>query len=150
MNYPLNPRSELTWGSRPVLVILWICLISCQSPPKAEKTVRSQAGPKKEFYVVPGEDEPLDSAEINQGEVLISYSDCYQCHKKDGDATGPSFADIARRYPNNQAYTEFLARKVIDGGSGIWGTPVMAAHADLSQEDAKTMVKYILSLDIRQ
>ena len=81
-----------------------------------------------------------------RGEVLISYSDCYTCHKKDRRSVGPAFKDIAKRYPANNVYIEALAHRVIMGGSGSWGYPVMAPHQKLSFEDAKTMVSYIMSL----
>ena len=39
-----------------------------------------------------------------------------------------------------------LAQKVIAGGGGSWGSPVMDPHPKLSAEDAKMMVSYILSM----
>lgn len=89
----------------------------------------------------------MDSALIKKGEVLIAYSDCYHCHKEESKAKGPSFADIAKRYPMQQAYIELLARKIISGGSGSWGYPIMNTHPKIAVQDAETMVVYILSLD---
>lgn len=100
-----------------------------------------------EFFVVPGEDEPIDPELIKKGKVLISYSDCDDCHREDSRAKGPSFTDIAKRYPNRQVYIDLLALKVISGGSGVWGYPVMGAHPKLSMDDAKAMVAFILSLE---
>lgn len=132
-----------------ILVIGLGILFSCQSPIKEEKSSESAEESKDEFFIVPGEDELLDSLKVKSGKVLISYSDCFECHKLDQDATGPSFSDIARRYPSNQTYIDFLARKVINGGSGTWGTPVMRAHPKLRQNDAEQMVTYILSLEVK-
>jgi cytochrome c len=39
-----------------------------------------------------------------------------------------------------------LAYRVIAGGSGSWGSPIMDPHPHLSHEKAKIMVTYILSL----
>ena len=39
-----------------------------------------------------------------------------------------------------------LASKIIAGGSGSWGEIPMAPHPAISIDDAKEMVKYILSL----
>ncbi len=100
-----------------------------------------------EFFVVPGEDEAIDPELIKKGKVLISYSDCDECHREVTRAKGPSFTDIAKRYPIRQVYIDLLARKVISGGSGVWGYPVMGAHPKLSMEDAKAMVAFILSLE---
>jgi cytochrome c len=118
---------------------------SCGAKDTQLKITKEQ--PKKTFYIVPGEDDPIDSALVKRGEVLIAYSDCYQCHKEESKAKGPSFSDIARRYPIQEAYIDMLARKVISGGSGVWGYPVMSSHPKLPADEAKAMVTYILSLE---
>ena len=92
-----------------------------------------------------GIDDSIPVAVAEKGEVLIAYSDCYTCHKEDHRAVGPAFTDIAKRYPANKIYIEILAQKVIAGGTGSWGSPVMDPHPKLSLEDAKIMVSYILS-----
>ena len=90
--------------------------------------------------------EEIDLEGPKKGEVLIAYSDCRTCHTEDERFKGPAFKDIAKRYPVNDGYINMLAQRVIIGGSGAWGYSVMSPHPDLSEEDAKTMVKYILSL----
>jgi cytochrome c len=91
----------------------------------------------------------LDTVLAQKGKVQIAYSDCYQCHREESKAKGPSFSDIAKRYPLQKAYIELLSRKIILGGSGTWGYPVMSAHPKLSEAEAKLMVQYILSLDVK-
>jgi cytochrome c len=78
--------------------------------------------------------------------VLIAYSDCHSCHAVDKRINGPAFKDIAKRYPVQDQYIALLAKRIIIGGSGAWGYSVMTPHSDLKEEDAKTMVKFILSL----
>jgi cytochrome c len=103
---------------------------------------------KKIDYIkqIPGMNDSIPAEVAEKGEVLISYSDCYTCHKEDERSVGPAFKDIAKRYPVNKVYIEVLAHKVIIGGSGSWGSPVMVPHPKLSLEDAKMMVTYILSM----
>lgn len=84
--------------------------------------------------------------QANDGEKLIAKSDCVGCHKLDKKLIGPSYLDIAKKYPNTDKNINSLADKVIKGGSGVWGTMPMSAHSSLKKEDAKSMVKYILSL----
>ena len=68
-------------------------------------------------------------------------------NKKGKDAKWPLHQSfIPERYPANKIYIEILAQKVIAGGTGSWGSPVMDPHPKLSLEDAKTMVSYILSM----
>jgi cytochrome c len=60
--------------------------------------------------------------------------------------TGPSYTDVANRYQPTPEVIDTLVTKIIEGGSGRWGTQVMNAHPNLSREDAQLMVKYVLSL----
>jgi cytochrome c len=125
--------------------ILLSLLLSCTA--NQSKLEQPQVATREQFYVIDGEDEPVDPEVIKKGEVLVAYSDCYQCHREENKAKGPSFSDIARRYPMQHVYIEMLARKVIDGGFGVWGYPVMSAHPKLSMEEAELMVLYVLSLE---
>jgi len=77
---------------------------------------------------------------------LIAASDCGTCHKEDTKVVGPAFKDIAAKYPPTDNNINTLADKVIKGGKGNWGDIPMTPHASLSVGDAKTIVKYILSL----
>lgn len=77
---------------------------------------------------------------------LIAGSDCLTCHKVDEKVNGPSYRDVAAKYPSTDENIEMLSKKVIEGGSGVWGAMAMTPHPSLAPEDAKEMVKYILSL----
>lgn len=101
---------------------------------------------KKDFIrAIAGENDSIPVAVAQKGEVLIAYSDCYTCHKEDKNSVGPSFKDIAKRYPVQRVYIDMLAQKVVSGGSGSWGRAVMSSHPKVPLEDAKIMVSYILS-----
>ncbi|WP_316817731.1 c-type cytochrome [Pedobacter nyackensis] len=82
----------------------------------------------------------------SDGEKLIAKSDCIGCHNKVQKVIGPAYVDIAAKYPLNDENINHLADKVIAGGKGVWGEIPMTPHASLSKDDAKSMVKYILSL----
>lgn len=129
-----------------ILVLSAIC-ICCT--PKENSETESLPNPNKIDYIRPidGIDEPLDPELVKKGKVLISYGDCGTCHTDERRAKGPAFKDIAKRYPNNQIYLDLLARKVISGGKGSWGNPVMAPHPHLKESEALAMVSYILSLE---
>ena len=83
---------------------------------------------------------------MDPGELLILKSDCIGCHNKENKIIGPSYQAIAEKYPATEENITLLAGKIITGGKGVWGTVPMTPHAKISQDDAKTMVKYILSL----
>lgn len=80
------------------------------------------------------------------GKALIAASDCLACHKEKDKLVGPAYADVAKKYPNNEKNVKMLAEKIIAGGQGNWGEIPMAAHPNVSQEDAEAMVTYILSI----
>ncbi len=81
------------------------------------------------------------------GAQLIAKADCLGCHKEQDKLIGPAYADVAAKYsPATPAIVDTLANKVIHGGSGHWGTVGMSPHPAISMDDARTMVKYILSL----
>ena len=80
------------------------------------------------------------------GAQLIAKSDCQTCHKEQEKLVGPAFVDVAKKYTSSDAVVDTLANKIINGGSGNWGTVPMAPHAAISMDDARSMVKYILSL----
>ncbi len=82
----------------------------------------------------------------SDGEKLIAKSDCIGCHKVDKKLIGPSYLEIAKKYPLNDKNIAYLTGKIIKGGSGVWGSIPMSAHASLKKDDAKAMAKYILSL----
>lgn len=81
-----------------------------------------------------------------KGRKLIADSDCKSCHNKDKKSIGPTYRDIALRYKEDKNAVEQLAQKIITGGSGVWGQTAMAAHPQISTEDASEIVKYILSV----
>jgi cytochrome c len=123
-------------------VIIFLAFIS--SCLRENKT--TVAAKHVEIKRIAGSSEPIPSAIADKGEALISYSDCYQCHAKDKKLVGPAFVDIAKRYPANDTFITMLSQRVISGGNGVWGSPAMVPHPKISRDDARLMVKYILSL----
>ena len=137
----------------PTHVIIGV-LISCLSlfscgPKEKEGSGLTEGEIRYRDYIrkIPGKDEHVPEEVLAKGEVLIAYAGCYDCHKIDKKSKGPAFKDIAKRYPIQPAYRDLLARKIISGGFGSWGNPVMAPHPDISFGDAQSMVYYNLSLE---
>ncbi len=88
----------------------------------------------------------ISEKEKELGLNLIAYSDCTTCHKISESNIGPSYKEIANKYSLTEANIDVLAKRTIKGGSGIWGNVPMTPHPDLSIDDARMMMKYILSL----
>lgn len=88
----------------------------------------------------------MDNPDYEKGLNLVAKSDCFTCHKLRDASTGPAYGLVAAKYEGTEANIDMLANKIIAGGQGVWGQIPMAAHPNVSKEDAKAMVKYILLL----
>lgn len=77
------------------------------------------------------------------GLTLIKTTDCFNCHSPKNKLIGPSFEQIAKRYPHNAASIDTLAQKVIDGSSGVWGDTPMPPHPDLKIEQTKQIIDWV-------
>jgi len=77
---------------------------------------------------------------------LAKSKNCMSCHSVDAKILGPSFKDIAKKYAGDKTAEAKLATKVMKGGSGVWGAIPMPANAQVSDAEAKTLVKWILSV----
>jgi glucose/arabinose dehydrogenase/cytochrome c551/c552 len=80
------------------------------------------------------------------GKVLVQQLDCKTCHKENEKSIGPSFTDIAKKYPHDATVQERLIRKVLGGGAGNWGDVAMPAHPDMKADDVKKIVDWIYTL----
>jgi cytochrome c len=81
----------------------------------------------------------------HRGLYWMEKSDCMTCHEVDKKTVGPSFIEIAQRYPNNKTSIEYLLSKVKEGGVGVWGSTPMIAHPGLTDREIKEMLNYIFS-----
>jgi cytochrome c len=85
------------------------------------------------------------STQFAVAQVLMGKSDCKVCHQPNTKSVGPSFADISNKYKGQNGALDKLVKKVLEGGSGVWGEVAMAAHPSLPVADADVIVKYILN-----
>lgn len=79
-----------------------------------------------------------------KGKLLISESDCFACHTEREKLVGPPYFDVAKKY--NATHIPMLTKKIIEGGSGSWGSIPMTPHPGMQKEDVEAMVAYILSI----
>lgn len=100
-----------------------------------------------EYESIPTKYSGKDQVQTSEGEKIMAKQDCATCHKIDKKVIGPSYLDIAKKYPMNDKNISYLSDKIIKGGSGVWGAIPMAPHAALKKDDAKKIAKYILSLN---
>ncbi len=83
---------------------------------------------------------------FSTGKRLIELSDCKACHGINQKSIGPAYLDVAKKYKGAFEIEGKLSDKIIKGGGGVWGEQAMSAHPQITKDDAKDMVRYILSL----
>lgn len=129
-----------------ILCVLGACgiILACNSPENTESMQDNSVAVNQTAPDTLGSGSATSTQ--TKGEQLIASSDCLTCHKVESKIVGPSYTEVANKYEASDENIEMLAGKIINGGSGSWGEIPMAPHPALSVDDAKEMVKYILSL----
>ena len=77
--------------------------------------------------------------------ALFQSENCSACHAPNAKLVGPSITDIAKKYDGQSGALDKLMTKVKNGGAGVWGSIPMPPQAQLSDEDRKTLVTWMLS-----
>ena len=77
--------------------------------------------------------------------ALATAKNCMACHAVDKKLVGPSYKDVAAKYAGQPDAVEKLSAKVIKGGSGVWGPIPMPANAQVTPDEAKKLVAWILT-----
>lgn len=85
--------------------------------------------------------EPIQKNSKPIGLTLIDKNGCTGCHGVTEKIVGPPFQDVAKKYPEK---AEYLAQKIRNGGSGIWGAIPMPAQS-ASEADVLAIASWLAS-----
>ncbi|MCD0504078.1 c-type cytochrome [Bordetella petrii] len=81
------------------------------------------------------------------GLALAQSRACMACHQVDSKRVGPPLRSVAERYAGQgDAMVEYLAGKIRGGGRGAWGAVPMPAQSQVSDDEARQLAHWILSL----
>jgi cytochrome c len=69
---------------------------------------------------------------------------CLACHGVDKRIVGPAFDEVAARYQGQDGAEAKLLEKLKRGGGGAWGSISMPPNPDLSDQDAKALIRWVL------
>ena len=84
-------------------------------------------------------------ARAADGASIAKANNCMTCHGIDSrKMMGPSFKEISNRYKGKNVEAA-MVEKVKKGGSGQWGAMAMPAQPQLSDADARVIVKWMLA-----
>ena len=78
--------------------------------------------------------------------ALATAKNCTSCHAVDKKVLGPSYKEVAVKYAGQADAVDKLAGKIMKGGAGAWGPVPMPANAQVSADEAKKLVTWILTL----
>ncbi|KAB8043459.1 c-type cytochrome [Janthinobacterium aquaticum] len=76
---------------------------------------------------------------------LAKAKNCMACHAIGSKLVGPAYKDVAAKYAGQKDAENKLVAKVMKGGSGTWGAIPMPANPQVSEAEARTLVKWILA-----
>lgn len=87
------------------------------------------------------------SAQALANEQLAKSKNCMACHGVDAKIVGPAYKEVAKKYAGQKDAEAKLAKKVLEGGGGVWGAvPMPANKGQVTEAEAHQLVKWILSL----
>ncbi|WP_096349029.1 c-type cytochrome [Hydrogenophaga crassostreae] len=76
---------------------------------------------------------------------LLEANACTACHGMKNKIVGPGFNEIAIKHKDKADIEAYLVDKIKSGGSGVYGPTPMPPQAQLKEEDARAIAKWIAS-----
>jgi cytochrome c len=89
---------------------------------------------------------PAALADAASEAAFAKSKNCLACHAIDKKVVGPAFKAVADKYRQDPGAAERLALKVRQGGNGVWGVVYMPANAQVTPEESKRLVAWVLGL----
>jgi cytochrome c len=80
------------------------------------------------------------------GLALAQQQNCMSCHSVTRNFMGPALRDVAAKYAGKADAQTYLAHKIMEGSSGVWGKVPMPANTQLTPVQAATLAGWILTL----
>ncbi len=77
---------------------------------------------------------------------LAKAKNCMACHAMDKKLVGPAYKDVAAKYASDKDAAAKLAKKIREGGTGVWGQVPMPANPQVSDAEAQTLAKWVLTV----
>jgi len=76
---------------------------------------------------------------------LAKAKNCMACHAIGTKLVGPAYKDVAAKYAGQKGAEDKLVQKVMKGGAGVWGPVPMPANPQVSEAEARSLVKWVLA-----
>jgi S-disulfanyl-L-cysteine oxidoreductase SoxD len=102
-------------------------------------------GPARGVDTSNGAPAPAAVAAASPSLALAQAKGCMACHGVDKRVVGPGYQEIAARYKGDAGALPKLVAKVKAGGAGVWGAIPMPPSSGLSDDEAASLVRWVLS-----
>ena len=79
-------------------------------------------------------------------EQLLKEKACLSCHTLDKKLVGPAYKEVAAKYKSRKDAEAYLAKKIKEGSTGVWGPVPMPPNGTVADDEARTLAKYILTV----
>jgi cytochrome c len=87
-----------------------------------------------------------DSHGLVRGAEIAMEKGCFGCHTLSQKRIGPPYREISAKYQKQPITSEALASKIRNGGTGVWGTTAVMPPNPVTEEEALSLAKWIMSL----
>jgi len=84
--------------------------------------------------------------DMTAAEGMMKKDGCAACHAVDKKLIGPSYQEVSAKYKGDKDAATKLAKKVKEGGAGVWGQVPMPPNVAVPDADIKALVDWILTL----
>ncbi len=81
---------------------------------------------------------------VRMAEIAVDKG-CYGCHTSVSKRVGPPYRDIASKYERKSATVSMLAKKIKNGGTGVWGLATMPP-SPVTEDESEILARWILNL----
>jgi cytochrome c5 len=125
-----------------------VATASATAAPRATPSAAAPAAPPAAAVAAattptPKASGPLD---MTSGLAMMQKDGCIACHSVDKKILGPAYQDVAAKYKGDAGAPAKLVQKVKMGGAGVWGQIPMPPNSQVSDDDIKALVTWILTL----
>ncbi|WP_160144184.1 c-type cytochrome [Chryseolinea soli] len=131
VNYTIHVNDKEDGNSEydeiaPHEVLLQVLFLSDSAQLQAYRSERSKTEPEPEAL------------------LTMTTLPCFNCHTANDKLIGPSFQQIAAKYPYSASMEDALSKKIIGGSLGTWGNIPMPPHPEVQAVQAKEIARWIL------
>jgi cytochrome c len=85
------------------------------------------------------------TASAQNAAELAKQKNCLACHATDKKLVGPAYKEVAAKYKGSKDAAAMLAKKIREGGTGVWGQVPMPPNPQVTEAQALELAKWVLA-----